>query len=60
MVYAFLKSVRREMREAYGIFFAVFRLAAEKLKAGEREVAFPPGSFPPALPFVQPAPARAP
>ena len=60
LVHAFRKSVRGEMREAYGIFFATFRVAAERLKAGEREVAFPPGSFPPALPFVLPGFARAP
>jgi len=29
-----------------------FREAAEKLRAGDRGVEFPPGSFPPRLPFV--------
>ena len=32
--------------------FAAFREAAEKLRAGDREAAFPVGSFPPGLPFV--------
>jgi hypothetical protein len=59
-VHAFRKAVRREMREAYAAFYAAYRRAAERLKAGERDVAFPPGSFPPALPFVMPAVARAP
>jgi hypothetical protein len=40
------------MWEAYGWFVAAFREAAEKLKAGDRNAAFPPGSFPPAMPFV--------
>jgi hypothetical protein len=32
---------------------AAFRDAAEKLRAGDRLVAFPEGSFPPSLPFVR-------
>jgi hypothetical protein len=42
------------LREAYSRFVAAFRDAAEKLRAGDRSVAFPEGSFPPALPFVRP------
>ncbi len=38
--------------EAYGWFYAAFREAAAKLKAGQLEVEFPEGSFPPALPYV--------
>jgi REP element-mobilizing transposase RayT len=59
-VHAFRKSVRKAMHEAYGHFYAAYRQAAERLKEGERQVSFPPGSFPPALPFVLPAVARAP
>jgi hypothetical protein len=44
--------VRRELWEAYRWFVAAFRDAAEKLRAGDRNAAFPLGSFPPALPFV--------
>jgi hypothetical protein len=44
-----------ELREAYSRFVAAFRDAAEKLKAGDRLVTVPEGSFPPALPFVRPA-----
>jgi putative transposase len=44
--------VRRELWEAYHLFVAAFRDAAEKLRAGNRNAVFPPGSFPPALPFV--------
>jgi len=46
------QAVRRELYEGYAWFVAAFRQAAEKLKAGDRNAAFPTGSFPPALPFV--------
>jgi len=42
-----------ELREAYSRFVAAFQDAAGKLRAGDRLVAFPEGSFPPALPFVR-------
>jgi hypothetical protein len=45
-------AVRRELWNAYALFVAAYRDAAEKLRAGVRNVAFPIGSFPPALPFV--------
>jgi hypothetical protein len=43
--------MRRFLWSLYAEFVARFRDAAEKLRAGF-EAAFPPGSFPPALPFV--------
>jgi putative transposase len=46
------KAVRRELWNAYSLFVAAYRDASEKLKAGLRDVVFPRGSFPPALPFV--------
>jgi putative transposase len=46
------KAVRRELWNAYSWFVAVYRDAAAKLRAGVRDVVFPRGSFPPALPFV--------
>jgi hypothetical protein len=46
------QAVRRELRGLYHEFAAAYREAAEKLRAGDRRVAFPVGSFPPALPFV--------
>jgi hypothetical protein len=46
------KAVRRELWNAYALFVAAYRTAAEKLRAGVRDVVFPRGSFPPALPFV--------
>jgi hypothetical protein len=46
------QAVRRELRDAYAWFVAAYRAAAEKLRAGIRDVMFPRGCFPPALPFV--------
>ena len=46
------RAVRQGLREAYTAFVAAYRAAAEKLRAGARDVIFPCGSFPPALPFV--------
>jgi hypothetical protein len=54
--HAFTKRARRELYEAYAWFVAAFREAAEKLKAGDRNVSFPTGSFPPHLPFVRDLP----
>lgn len=51
-VHAASRKVRHELYQAYRTFHLAFRAAAERLQAGEREVDFPPGSFPPALPFV--------
>ena len=42
----------RPRSRAYGEFLGAFRTAAEKLRAGARDVVFPAGSFPPALPWV--------
>lgn len=50
--HALRKSVRKALREAYGMFVAAFREAAEKLRGGDLAARFPPGSFPPGLPFV--------
>jgi hypothetical protein len=46
------KAVRREFRDAYALFVAAYRTAAEKLRAGIRDVLFPRGRFPPPMPFV--------
>ena len=45
-------AVRRELRNAYFLFVAAYRSAAEKLRAGHRDPPFPNGCFPPPLPFV--------
>jgi len=46
------KAIRQELYAGYAWFVAAFREAAQKLRAGNRAVSFPSGSFPPALPFV--------
>jgi hypothetical protein len=52
LFHAASKAARQAMWEAYAWFVAAYREAAEKLKAGDRLAAFPPGSFPPAMQFV--------
>ncbi len=52
LFHAFSAAARRELWEAYRLFVAAFRHAADKLRAGDRNAVFPLGSFPPALPFV--------
>ena len=47
------KRARRELRVAYYLFVAAFRAAAERLKRGYRDVAFPDGCFPSPLPFCR-------
>jgi REP element-mobilizing transposase RayT len=51
-VHAATRKIRKELWEAYGWFLAAYREAADKLRNGDRNAAFPPGSFPPHLPFV--------
>jgi hypothetical protein len=46
------RRVRRDLVEAYRRFVVAFREAAAQLRAGERDILFPPGSFPPAAPWV--------
>lgn len=48
------RKVRIEMYQAYGAFVGEYREAAERLKQGQRNVAFPEGCFPPGLPYVGP------
>jgi len=52
LFHAASKAVRQELYGMYRWFVVAFRSAAEKLRAGDRTVSFPTGSFPPALPFV--------
>ncbi len=46
------REARHQLRTAYALFVAAYRAAADRLKAGDRDAVFPPGSFPPALPFA--------
>jgi len=52
LIHAASRKVRRELYEGYRAFVAAYREAADRLRSGDRAVVFPPGSFPPALPFV--------
>lgn len=51
--HAWSREARWALYEAYSLFVAAFRDAAEKLRAGDRLARFPAGSFPPHLPFVR-------
>ena len=53
--HAFRKKIRQELREAFSLILTAYYEAAERLRAGERNVEFPENSFPPGLPFVEPA-----
>ncbi len=53
--HAATKKVRRLLFEGYREFYAAFRLAAEKLEAGDLGVVFPKNCFPPGMPFLEPA-----
>ena len=46
-------AARQSFRYAYAEFDAAFRQAADDLRTGSRTPEFPPGSFPPALPYVR-------
>ena len=52
LVHAATKAARKMFYEIYAEFVSAFRAAAEALRQGRRDVSFPAGSFPPALPFV--------
>jgi len=47
------KKARVLLRDAYRLFVAAYREAADKLRRGAWPVSFPSGCFPPALPFVR-------
>ncbi len=57
LIHAHSREVRRQLRDAYATFLAAFRLSSERFRAGQLDVGFPQGCFPPALPFrgVRPA-----
>ncbi|HEY0556666.1 MAG TPA: transposase [Thermoanaerobaculia bacterium] len=52
LVHAATKAARKMFYGIYAEFVSAFRAAAEALRHGRRDVSFPAGSFPPALPFV--------
>ena len=49
--HAFSVAVLKALRDTHSAFAAAFRAASERLQSGDREVLFPKGCFPPALPF---------
>ena len=51
-VHATTKAARKAFYEAYSWFLTAYREAAKKLRAGQTDVAFPEGCFPPAMPYV--------
>ncbi|MCZ7652403.1 MAG: transposase [Thermoanaerobaculia bacterium] len=57
LVHAASREVRRAYREAFRLFTAAYRRAAEGLRAGFATVVFPEGCFPPPGPFQTPATA---
>jgi hypothetical protein len=52
LFHAASRKLRQELYEAYKYFVAAFKDAAARLRAGEVEVLFPPGCFPPVSPWV--------
>lgn len=50
--HAVRQRVRKELAEAYRLFLEAYRTASQALRSGEEKVLFPPGCFPPGLPFV--------
>jgi hypothetical protein len=47
------REARQFLQESYNAFLNHYRQAAERLRAGDLNVVFPPGSFPPPRPFVE-------
>ncbi len=52
--HAFARKVREQLVAAYREFLVAYRVAAERLAAGETTVSFPENCHPPPLPFVEP------
>lgn len=51
LAHAASRDARDALREAYRLFVAAYRRAAERLREGLGDALFPEGSFPPPLPF---------
>jgi hypothetical protein len=56
LVHAASVQAWKAFKSAYRAFLAAYRYACAQLRAGVRGIAFPEGSFPPPLPFVNHAP----
>ncbi len=57
LVHAATRAARDAIRDAYRVFWAGYRRAAERLRSGYLDALFPDGSFPPPLPFRHPLPS---
>jgi hypothetical protein len=57
--HAATREVREAMKQAYRELAEFFRAAAQDLRADIKGIKFPPGSFPPGLPYVPPEAAPA-
>lgn len=51
-LHAVRKEVRQALTEAYRRFLEAYGAARDRMRAGVAEPSFPPGSFPPGMPFV--------
>lgn len=51
IIHAATRQARQEFRSLYREVVAAFRRAAALLRSGHRDALFPPGCFPPSLPF---------
>jgi hypothetical protein len=51
-VHAASKAVRKQLKEAYRLFVAAYREAADRLRSGDFSVIFPVDCFPPPRPYV--------
>lgn len=51
LVHAASRAARVALHEAYGLYLAGYRRAADRLRRGALDALFPEGSFPPPLPF---------
>lgn len=54
VVHAATCEVRERFKQAYRQFAELFRWASQELRKGKHGAVFPPGSFPPRLPYVPP------
>lgn len=51
-VHALTRDALEAFRSAWEVILAAYRRAAQRLRHGHSEVVFPPGCFPPGLPYV--------
>ncbi len=53
LVHAYRRRVRRQLERAHREFVLAYRAAARQLARGNLDVEFPPGCFPPRMPFCR-------